>query len=42
MDDLFSIKRERYYITLFFLGSWVGNYDNDKEIEEAKLEILGY
>lgn len=40
--DTFQIVRHRDYITLYFLGSFAGNYDNDTEIEEAKREILGY
>jgi hypothetical protein len=40
--DIFSIKRNRYYITLFFLGVFAGNYDNDQEVEEAKHNILDY
>jgi len=40
--DIFTTKRNRYYISLFFLGEFVGNYDNDAEIEEAKHEVLGY
>ena len=42
MRDLFTIVRHRDYSTLYFLGEFKGNYDNDREIEEAKREILGY
>jgi hypothetical protein len=40
--ELFTIKRHRYYISLYFLGEFKGNYDNDQEVEEAEREILGY
>lgn len=39
---LFTTVKDKYYITLYFLGSFAGNYDNDREIEVAKHEILGY
>jgi hypothetical protein len=42
MRDIFTIVRHMDYITLYFLGDFKGNYDNDNEIEEAKREILGY
>lgn len=38
--DVFTTEQHQYYITLYFLGQFVGNYDDDKEIEEAKLEVL--
>jgi len=34
--DLFTIARHPYYITLYFLGEFIGNFDNDSEIKEAK------
>lgn len=40
--DIFTIKHYKGYMALFFLGKFVGNYDNWKEVEEAKHEILGY
>lgn len=40
--DIFSVKRHRDYITLYFLGKFIGNYDSDTEVEQAKYEILGY
>ena len=40
--EVFTIVRKPYYITLFLLGEFIGNYDNDREVEEAKKEILGY
>lgn len=40
--DIFTITRRKYYIELYFLGEHIGNYDNDREIEEAKREVLGY
>lgn len=39
---LFTTEDHPYYITLYFLGNFVGNYDNWEEIREAKKEILGY
>ena len=42
MKDIFTIKRHRDYISLYLMGVFVGNYDNDREISEAKKEILGY
>lgn len=40
--DIFTVKYHRHYITLFFMGQFIGNYDNWNEIEQAKQEILGY
>ncbi len=40
--DIFTVKYHKDYITLFFLGKFIGNYDNWNEVEEAKREILGY
>ena len=42
MKDIFTIKRHRDYITLFFLGQFICNCDNDNEVEEEKHKILGY
>lgn len=39
--ELFITVRNRYYITLYFLGEFYGNYDNYDEVEQAKKEILG-
>lgn len=38
-DNKFKIKRNRDYITLYYKGQFAGNYDNDREVEEAKEEI---
>ena len=40
--DIFTTENKRGYIELYFLGEHIGNYDNDREIEEAKHEVLGY
>ena len=40
--DIFTIKHNKGYMTLYFLGQFVGNFDNWSEVEEAKQEILGY
>jgi hypothetical protein len=40
-NDIFTTERKRDYITLYFLGQFVGNYDNDREVEQAKREIIG-
>lgn len=40
--DIFTVKYNKGYMTLFFMGQFIGNYDNWNEIEEAKQEILGY
>ena len=40
--DIFTIKHNKDYMTLYFLGQFVGNFDNWNEVEEAKQEILGY
>lgn len=42
ITELFTVERKQYYITLFFLGEFAGNYDNDDEVEAAKREIIGY
>lgn len=39
-SNVFTTEQHQYYITLYFLGRFVGNFDDDKEIEEAKLEVL--
>lgn len=40
--DIFTIKYHKDYMTLYFMGQFIGNYDNWNEVEEAKREILGY
>lgn len=40
--DIFTTKQMINYISLFLMGEFVWNYDNWREIEEAKHEILGY
>lgn len=40
MRDLFYTKRHKYYITLYFLGTFACNCDNDAEVEEEKRKIL--
>lgn len=40
--DIFTTVRRRDYIELYFLGEHIGNFDNDKEVEEAKHEVTGY
>lgn len=42
MSDLFKTVKHKYYITLYYDNVFKGNYDNDKEVKEAKREILGY
>jgi hypothetical protein len=42
IKDIDTTNRKKDYIELYFLGEHVGNYDNDREVEEAKHEIIGY
>ena len=41
-NDIFTTKEHRNYISLFFLGEFIGNFDSWNEIENAKREVLGY
>jgi hypothetical protein len=40
--DIFTTKQHRDYISLFFMGQWVGNFDSWNEVEQEKHNILGY
>lgn len=40
--DIFTTKQHRYYISLYLLGEFIGNFDNWREVEEEKQSILGY
>lgn len=41
-NNIFTTVNHKYYIALFFLGEFIGNFDSWNEIENAKREVLGY
>lgn len=42
ITDIFTTEQNKFYITLYFLGEFIGNFDNWHEVDEAKREVLGY